>query len=652
MDVDSEPPYKRLKLSLERPYKDDNGERILPLLDITPEGELVYKQREEPVARLGENLGRIIHERGIDFFDKYHEGGDWRNTEPSDPAGSDKDSDDESDDKKAGKSNDEEKQKAMTFEELRKMREDMIPHLYVAFGEMSLARDLLSLVSSSSALSSIIPGLNEPPPPIPNLPPGTLTGSVVSKPPPLPSVQLFNSQLTLGSKDQALRKASDVLRDAAESMERNRKRDEAYWVNGLKARAANWTLVPAPLPPGAPVGKNSDRTARDFAISFGLEEAPPEFKRRALGYLSDIDRDIEPVVFQRRQKTRLRISLTTTSPDDSRSVAHNTLRAPEGTEINSVFTYVQQELIEQEIFSELFREAEKLPTADTRVTERLIVVDIAHTAELSCTMVPSETCDNTADEPLSPLCDLIHSCLSLLLLRKHAWMKENHHLLLKEQQQQQRLPTQAPPPTPPLILQPVIDLIQYRSFCDRVAGELRKVCLALHAVGVHARMRLTRVGESGNDLVKLLTEPGAGRIGGAATLRVAHRPTFRLTFHSPSTLIAQTSQANVTIGSIAQLAQVLHDEVELAVLERLCASGKTVCGDAKALWFVDSVSSRTMGRWGGHSATFHVSLKNGEVVAGAWTIRSGVTTAVSVPYTGQPDLLSWANGIIHNLSAQ
>lgn len=38
-----EPSWKKTKLSLERPYKDDNGERIPILFDITSEGEHVYE---------------------------------------------------------------------------------------------------------------------------------------------------------------------------------------------------------------------------------------------------------------------------------------------------------------------------------------------------------------------------------------------------------------------------------------------------------------------------------------------------------------------------------------------------------------------------------------------------------------------------------
>lgn len=38
-----DPAWKKLKLSLERPYKDDNGKPIPTLLDITPEGQHIYE---------------------------------------------------------------------------------------------------------------------------------------------------------------------------------------------------------------------------------------------------------------------------------------------------------------------------------------------------------------------------------------------------------------------------------------------------------------------------------------------------------------------------------------------------------------------------------------------------------------------------------
>lgn len=49
-------------------------------------------------------------------------------------------------------------------------------------------------------------------------------------------------------------------------------RADKYWVDALKIRRANWGLIPAPLPYGAPIGKGADRTSKDFWVAYGLEE--------------------------------------------------------------------------------------------------------------------------------------------------------------------------------------------------------------------------------------------------------------------------------------------------------------------------------------------------------------------------------------------
>lgn len=134
-------------------------------------------------------------------------------------------------------------------------------------GEMTLARDLLALLTFTS-----VP--NDPSPS--SLPAGSISATTVTNPPAIPSVQAFDTQLNLGSKDESLRKAANIFWEASESMERSRKHDEAYWVAALTARQGNWGLTPAPQPHGQPAGKGTDKSARDFVISFGLEECVVE----------------------------------------------------------------------------------------------------------------------------------------------------------------------------------------------------------------------------------------------------------------------------------------------------------------------------------------------------------------------------------------
>jgi mediator of RNA polymerase II transcription subunit 17 len=127
---------------------------------------------------------------------------------------------------------------------------------------MSQARDLLSVLLSTTDQA----------PAIPDLPPASLTSTTISKPVEIPSVQAFNAQLIIGGKDEALRKAARAFEAAADSMERVQIRGEKYWSDALKTRNANWRLVPAPPPAGTPTGKGTDKTTRDFWITFGLAE--------------------------------------------------------------------------------------------------------------------------------------------------------------------------------------------------------------------------------------------------------------------------------------------------------------------------------------------------------------------------------------------
>ena len=138
---------------------------------------------------------------------------------------------------------------------------DELTERSVAFGEMCQARDLLTLLLSSSLPSQ--PS---------TLPPNPLAATVVTKPPPIISVQAFNSQLVIGGKDKALRSAAALFQSAADKMEESRTSGEKYWVDALKIRRGNWGLIPAPLPLGSATGKGADKTAKDFLISFGLEE--------------------------------------------------------------------------------------------------------------------------------------------------------------------------------------------------------------------------------------------------------------------------------------------------------------------------------------------------------------------------------------------
>ncbi|KAJ7179089.1 subunit 17 of mediator complex-domain-containing protein [Mycena filopes] len=584
-------------LKLEPPYKDDAGNRLPVLLDIAPDGTRVYEPAVDPQKSLAERLRRVFAERGVDFFDRNN--GHIASlaaapTEPDSPL----DDDEPVAETAPG---------PMTPDDLYKMRVEVLPQLFTALGEMTHAKELLSMLLASSppTLASTLAGTT----PAASTSTSNLSATTVTKPAPIVSVQAFNAQLAIGATDEALRKA-------AGSMERARVRGEHYWVDALKIRRANWGLIPAPLPFGAPTGKGADKTSKDFLISYGLEESSPIFRRRAVGCMPTYEQPGEPLVFPYRQHTRLFISVSSVSDAGVKQVlSQNTMPAPGMTHRS------MQEIVEHEIFSLLVKEAGSLPTASARVSERLIVIDAAQGVELKFELLDRDAIPIPPPEISNAKGDFIYYALQALLLRLHGHVKR------------QRLGTAGifrPPGAvdaapPSLLLRPVIDLLQYQVFCGRLRAEMDAMAAALTAAGIPALLRF------------------APAIGGEAVLRIDHRHTVRLTFRSPSSLTAHLSQATLAISSIPQLRQLLADEVERCLLQRVCEVGAELCEHVAGIWFVDL--SRCVGRWEGCVLNFRIFVKDATIHCTASRLgKAGLGDALT--YSRETPLLVWSEATI------
>ncbi|KAF8238727.1 hypothetical protein L208DRAFT_1421005 [Tricholoma matsutake] len=624
--------WKNLKLALERPYKDDNGDEIPVLFDISPDGQHIYEPKRNSTSAQGEKLRRIFMERGFDFFEK-QKGAPLEERELV--SGELEQTNDISD---PTKSEGNPTTKIMSTEELFNMRMEILPQLFISLGEMSHARDLLT-----SLLSSQSPPLASQPSSLCNL-----SATVVSKPAAISSVQAFNSQLTIGSKDEALRKAANVFKAAAESMDRGRIRGEKYWVDALKIRRGNWGLIPAPLPLGAATGKGADRSSKDFLVSYGLEESPALFRRQAVGRMTTHETITDALVFPHRQNTRLRVSVTVIRSDGTVSASQNTIDDIDTTTLDGALRASQQEVVEQEIFSVLVQEAGNLPTASARVSERLIVIDAAQGMALKFELLGTEisTSESLRGFP-DEICDLIYSTLHVLLLCRHGYLK------LRRLEGLGVAGTVETPYAPPL-LQPTIDLLQYRVFCDRIKFEFDKAVRALSMVGIPSTLRFDPVGETGRLLIQSFSDDNTKAIGGEAVLRIENRHTIRLTFSSPSSLTAHLSQATLLVSSIPQLCQLLIDEIERCLLQRICELGREICEHVGGTWFIDL--SQCVGRWEGCVLNFRIIYGQGLTIdcsafrLDKTTTRQGRLETYS-EQAGTVPLLQWVEQIMKKACA-
>lgn len=96
------------------------------------------------------------------------------------------------------------------------------------------------------------------------------------------------------------------------------------------------------------------------------------------------------LVFPHRQSTRLRVSVTSVDATGARTHSQNTMQMLDESSLEGSLKAVQQEIVEQEIFSLLVKEAGSLPTASARVSERLIIIDAAQNMELIFELVRTQ----------------------------------------------------------------------------------------------------------------------------------------------------------------------------------------------------------------------------------------------------------------------
>lgn len=114
--------------------------------------------------------------------------------------------------------------------------------------------------------------------------------------------------------------------------------------------------------------------------------APKHFRRKAVAHLSTHETETNTLMFPHRQSARLRISLTIADMTITRT-AHNSVEVPEHPSLETSLTWAQREIVDEEIFAILIREASSLPTSSARVAERIIIIDVDQGTELRFEMV-------------------------------------------------------------------------------------------------------------------------------------------------------------------------------------------------------------------------------------------------------------------------
>ncbi|CAG7848686.1 SubName: Full=Uncharacterized protein {ECO:0000313/EMBL:CCA73949.1} [Serendipita indica DSM 11827] len=597
--------WSRTKLSLEKPYKDANGSLIRNLLDISNEEEFIYEQPKSIDEQLGTRLQRVFDERGNTIWDEYTP--QWLEDDSNAPEADDdteegEDEDEEESEEKQVKT----KKKPMKVEELAKLRSEVVPMLMQvvrnppqALNELMISRDALGVYLQSASPNAPTEGIT---PELNTLPPKAIASTIITKNPPLPSIQAFNAQLAVGGKDEALRKSAAAFKTAALSMRRALASGERYWTDALRARNANWPIIAAPLIYNRMTRRSGDTNTMDVCISHGLENSPRDL-HSSLVWLNTED-GVGPIAQGNRKPSRLCVLVETQSPDGTKVISRSTvvpqLVDKEDETVEQVLEDMQRESIDREIFAELVANAPHLKTATAWVREQTVSVEISPKTSLRFEIAAEADLEPSplsgSDPVVNAICDAIYYALRLVLLRLHAYN-------VAQRRSQNRQPGL---PRPPL-LDGVVELFLYHTFVSSLERHLRMFVRGLEQSGIEVFLRFNRLGETADELVSLLAAPYTTEdqirkktIGGEILLRLAGRQTLRFTMISPSQLTAYLAQSTFLIHSISQLEEVLRHEVNRCVLVGICDIGREkMTGAAKESWFMDVVEAKCFASWDG-----------------------------------------------------
>ncbi|KAF8760145.1 Subunit 17 of Mediator complex [Rhizoctonia solani] len=586
-----------VKLSLEPPYRDDNGKPIPDLRDITQDGQLVFEEWEtSPSAALGPQLKRL-HElitsrkrefRSITETRVLANGAgivDSESNGQAEPTGDDQAS----------------LSSALNPESLNQLRKDMTQRLEEAQYSMNAALDMLNCLLAINNLSANVAtstncASSSDPCPIYHCPT-----------PPQASVAVMNTQIGITTRDAGIRKAAGILRHAAlstaEEIERagrsgtggvaQGRHDTGYWATALRLRQACWALLPAALPPGSG-SKGSNRTSKDILLGFALEGSPPPYRRLAHGIIPTNNTQQKNQANDDKPPPLLLFpSYKTAGCGYGVSCSTGTRTGSTGQTLNNLMRDAQQEVIEHEIFQEASLQITTQADNLNRVTQILAQARFAGIliSQLSATLIELDVTQEMSllfervamdeedlDEEVTVTnpseADVVTCMLIRQILVYHA--RANAPAAIRKQ-----VP----------ILGPIVSLLRYRTMVQRVDLELKKILSGMGRAGIDATLTMKRVNEPGHIFVESLsrfvdTQGEAFQstlhhrldqslaLSGEALLRIEDKHLIQVTFQSPTSLKLHVVQSQITVHDHGQLGSFLRTDVAGRIVQFVQEVGK------------------------------------------------------------------------------
>ncbi|EFP78606.2 uncharacterized protein PGTG_04562 [Puccinia graminis f. sp. tritici CRL 75-36-700-3] len=530
------------------------------LWDFTDGGAKIWKEPQDEPSKLTSNLKRLWIERG-DFSQLTIESIEKQKAKPVSELEVPKSNEDDAAENQASK-----RSETITVDELWEMRMQMAHQLLVMSGELSTGLDLLNTLLAPLAPDAVdttsLP-----------LPPGgiaPMTHSLDHLSPQPEPITLINSSVSLMRKRKAAQNASCLLKRAASELGREAKRSQNEWDTLLKLREAGWNMRPKGAKPGVDMslmGRGAERAAKEIGIAYATTEAAEALRASSFASLEPLnldDHESTQISLKLPPRPRRRLAITLALPNQpierfSPWERHN-LEEIDILPFGEDLELARAEVLEEEIFGEISKEAQSSATYRTSTSDRSVVVKgFWEDAEISFEMLESHEETHTTTE-MSSKCRLISALIRLLMVSIYRSRRSCAIGIMTANTQ----------PSQPKILEPVLGLTVFFIYTYNLHNLFSQAVSDLKPTKLEVEAELDPILESASGMVNLIcgrsnTSPQKLEVGGIAALRIMGRRLVTFTITCPVVISFWLKDEPMRIGP-DQLYSVLINGINQSII--------------------------------------------------------------------------------------
>ncbi|KAG7888427.1 hypothetical protein KL936_003639 [Ogataea polymorpha] len=303
-----------------------------------------------------------------------------------------------------------------SYEEFKKVKQEIVNSVHSALNESSLSLDFVSLLIScvrpAAGSSSMSPHLKQ------HIKIGSLSSDKVDPPEDTEKLQFDTSKVGRGWKLESLERAAANLKSSSLRLKEEVEKEKNFWSGMVEVLKSNEVITSMNI-------KNS----KEVCVKYGYGDAGSTYYDKGIGILKkdtttgDLFFENSAPAKEEKQDKVVNVRIYEKNGETVNLIGESNVeqRLHSFKEKKGVINDIAKArffLFEEELFYQLLREAATLISLQVSAEEDKIVIDL-HDEIIEITEVPPEEVHAPADLPSNERADLIQIYLRLMLYAEH-----------------------------------------------------------------------------------------------------------------------------------------------------------------------------------------------------------------------------------------